>query len=176
MVCFGVIVAKSISLTLNLKIMNKLLLMICAALVTSGVVAQQQSTVTDEELARYATVMDSVDAMSATVRNTLADMIKENGKITVARYNELSKIVNDEAKLAEAKATPEEVSFLKEVALKKQAETARINETYQSMAKEYVTVPVFNKVKKALETEPELKVKYDSLITEMAKDNPDGKQ
>lgn len=151
--------------------MNKLYI-IFAACLSTGALAQQPSTVTDEELTKYATVMDSVNAMSATARNTLADMIKENGKITAARYNELSKFADDEAKLVEAKATPEEISFIKEVAAKKQEETTRINETYQSMAKEYVTVPVFNKVKKALETEPELKMKYDSLISELAKDNP----
>ncbi len=157
--------------------MKKLVFIICATLLTTSGFAQQQqqTTVSDEELTKYATVMDSVNAMSATARNILADMIKENGQITAARYNELSKISGDEAKLAEAKATPEEISFLKEVAVKKEEETARINETYQSMAKEYVTVPVFNKVKKALETEPELKVKYDSLITELGKDNPQNK-
>lgn len=147
--------------------------MVFGCLLCAGAFGQvQQSAVTDEELTKYATVMDSVNAMSASARNALADMIKENGSISATRFNELSDIADDSTKLAAANVTPEEIAFLKELDAKKEEETARINEAFQSMAKEYVTVPVFNKVKKALETEPELKMKYDSLIAELGKDNP----
>ena len=139
----------------------------------TGMAIGQDSEVTEEELIRYATAIDSINEMSASVRMMLSDLVKDSPGITPTRYNELSKIANDEAKLAQAKATPEEIAVLKEVADKKAEETARINETYQTLAKEYVTPPVFNKVKKALAEEPELKVRYDSLITEMSKDNPD---
>jgi hypothetical protein len=132
----------------------------------------QDAKVTDEELVRYVTAIDSINEMSAEVRTKLAEIVKDNPDITAARYNELSKIADDEAKLAEAKATPEELAVLKEVADMKAEETARINETYQTLAKEYVTAPVFNKVKKALAQEPEIKMRYDSLLTEMSKDNP----
>ena len=142
-------------------------------LFATGSAFAQETKVTEEELVRYATAMDSINEMSASVRLKLSDMVKDNPAITAARYNELSKIANDEAKLSEAKATPEEIAVLKEVADKKAEETTKINETYQTLAKEYVTPPVFNKVKKALASEPELKVRYDSLMTEMSKDNPD---
>jgi hypothetical protein len=137
--------------------------------------AQEKKVVTDDELIRYATAIDSINEMSASVRIKLSEMVKENPDITPARYNELSKIANDDTKLAAANATPKEIEAIRQVAEVKAEETARINETYQSLAKEYVTPPVFNKVKKALAEEPEVKVKYDSLITEMSKDNPDNK-
>ncbi len=92
--------------------------------------------------------------------------------MNASRYNDLSKIAKDEAKLTEAKATPEEIEFLKAVAAKKEEGTANINAAFQSLAKEYVGVAVFNKVKKALATDLELKTKYDSLMDEMKKDNP----
>jgi hypothetical protein len=152
----------------------KRIIFICAAMVATGLQTFAQETkVTDEELVRYATAVDSINEMSASVKMRLSEMVKDNPEITPARYNELSKIVGDDAKLAEAKATPEEIAAVKKVAEVKAEETKRINETYQSLAKEYVTAPVFNKVKRALAAEPELKVKYDSLITEMSKDNPD---
>jgi hypothetical protein len=132
----------------------------------------QEAKVNDEELMRYAVTMDSINEMSAAFRVTIEEMVKNSEAITPSRYNELSKVANDDAKLAEAKATPEEIAFVKEVAAKKAEETAKINETYQTLAKEYVTAAVFNKVKKALAEEPELKTRYDSLITEMSKDNP----
>lgn len=131
-----------------------------------------KTTVTDQELLKYATVMDSVNELSASVRLELADMVKNDTVMNAARYNDLSKIIDDEAKLAEAKATPAEIAFVKEVAAKKDQETAKINATYQSLAKDYVTVPVFNKVKKALALDPLLKNRYDSLMVELGKDNP----
>jgi hypothetical protein len=153
--------------------MNKTFATVVIAALTFSQLHGQDVKVTDEELIKYAVTMDSINEMSASVRNMIADMVKESNTITVARYNELSKISSDSVKLAEAKATPEEIAFLKEVADRKAEETARINETYQLLAKEYVTAPVFNKVKKALEQEPELKTRYDSLMTEMGRDNPD---
>jgi hypothetical protein len=129
--------------------------------------------VTDQELMKYAELMDTVNEMSAAVRDVLADMVVQNDSIDGARFNELSKIIDDDAKLAEAKATPAEIEFIKKVAAKKEEETARINATYQSLAKEYVTVPVFNKVKKALGADPVLKTRYDSLMVELGKDDPE---
>lgn len=151
--------------------------LIAVILMVTGitVLAQEKKEVTDDELIRYATAMDSINEMSASVRIKLAEMVKENPDITPSRYNELSKIAGDDAKLAAANATPKEIEVIRQVAEVKAEETARINETYQALAKEYVTPTVFNKVKKALIEEPGVKVRYDSLITEMSKDNPENR-
>ncbi len=131
----------------------------------------QDAAVSEEELTKYATVMDSVTEMSIEVQATLNTMVKESEVMTGARYNELSKIVSNEAKLAEAAATPEEIAFMKEVAEKKKTETLKINQAFQSLAKDYLGAATYNKVKKALVSDAVLKQKYDSLIEEMAKDN-----
>jgi hypothetical protein len=96
-------------------------------------------------------------------------MVKANEGLTNARYNELSKIMNDEAKLAAAKATPEEIAFMKQVAEKKSEGTAEITQTFQTLAKEYVGAASFNKIKKALATDTELKSKYQSMLDELEK-------
>ncbi len=134
----------------------------------------QDAIVSDEELTKYATVMDSVAEMSAAVQAALSDMVKESGVMSGTRYNELSKIASDEAKLAEAKATPEEIAFLNEVAEKKKTETLKINQAFQSLVKENLGGATYNKVKKALAADAALKAKYDSLIEELAKDNQVG--
>ena len=101
--------------------------------------AQTESAeITDDELEKYAVTMDSVNDMKTTLLKDIEAMVKDNEKMTNARYNELSKIVDDQAALAKAKATPEEIAFMKEVAAKKEEGTAKIQETFQSMAKEYV--------------------------------------
>jgi Ca2+-binding EF-hand superfamily protein len=57
------------------------------------------------------------------------------------------------------------------VAEKKKEETLKINKAFQSLAKDYLGAATYNKVKKALSTNPELKKQYDALISEMEKDN-----
>lgn len=141
-------------------------------LFTISAALAQETTVSDEELTKYATAMDSINEMSADVKIMITDMVKNGSAMTATRYNEISKIISDETKLAEAKATPEEISFVKEVATKRDEEAAKINLAFQSLAKDYVGAATYNKVKKALASDPELKGKYDSLMTEMAKDNP----
>ena len=142
------------------------------SLITISSAFSQDNSVTEEELMRYATAMDSINEMSAEVIVLITDMVKNTELMNAVRYNELSKIIDDETKLTEANATPEEISFIKEVAEKKDSATAHINEAFQSLAKDYVTVPTYTKVKKALSTDAALKEKYDALMTELAKDNP----
>jgi hypothetical protein len=144
-----------------------------AVLITTSAFSQNLA-VTDDELLKYATAMDSVTAMQANVRQELGKMIADKGVMDVQRYNALNKIANDPVQLEAAKATPEEVAFIKEVNAKQQAEVDKIKTTYQSLAKDYVTPKVFNKVKKAVDTDPQVKKRYDSLMVELKKDNPTG--
>jgi hypothetical protein len=83
--------------------------------------------------------------------------------MSVTRYNELFKISDNETKLAEAKATPEELKFVKDVAEKRKEELARINATYQGLAKDYVGLKAFNAIKKSLTTDQEVKSKYENI-------------
>jgi len=148
------------------------LIAFCATIISSQALSQNLA-VSDQELLKYATVIDSVNEMSASVRLELADMVKKGNTImTTARYNELSKIIGDQAQLQTAKATPEEIEFVKQVVAKKTEEMDRISNTYQTLAKDYVTPAIFNKVKKALTNDPILKKRYDSLMLELAKDDP----
>jgi predicted nucleic acid-binding Zn-ribbon protein len=141
-------------------------------LVAVAPVAAQDAAVTDDELKRYATAMDSINEMTAALKARITDMVRNGKVITGSRYNELSKIVADEAKLAEAKATEDEIAFVKQVAATREEETAKINSAFQNLAKEYVGAAVYNKVKKALASDAQLKEKYDALMSELAKDNP----
>jgi hypothetical protein len=132
-----------------------------------------QSEVSDEELEKYAVTMDSVEDMKASLLEDITEMVKANDKMTNARYNDLSKIADDEAALKEAKATPEEVAFIKEVAAKKEEGTKKIQETFQSMAKEYVGASSYNKIKDALKTNPELKKRYETQLDKLGGDDSD---
>jgi len=134
-------------------------------------VAQANNPVTSEELMRYATAMDSVDGMTRRVIDAVTERVKNGAALSASRYNELSKIANDSTQLAAANAKPEEVAALKEIIAFKDAETAKINQTFQSLAKDYVGAATFNKVKRALAADPALKQKYDSIISTLSPPN-----
>ncbi|WKZ61476.1 MAG: hypothetical protein QY309_08275 [Cyclobacteriaceae bacterium] len=134
-----------------------------------GVFAQDE--VTEEELKKYAVVMDSIDNMKEDLINTISEMVKNNEKVTAARYNDLSKIINDETKLAEAEATPEEVEAIKEILKFKDEGTAKIQETFKTLATEFVGAAVYNKVKKAIAENAETKAKYQELLAELNKED-----
>ncbi len=134
---------------------------------TTKATTASKATFTDEDLKKYAVTMDSVKGMQLTLNEIIAEMVQKNTVMPVQRYNELFKIADDQAKLAEKQATPEEVKFLKDVADKRAEEMARVNATYQALVKEYVGVKTFNAIKKSLETDQELKAKYDNMTKEL---------
>ncbi|MDH4057513.1 MAG: hypothetical protein OEU76_02055 [Cyclobacteriaceae bacterium] len=128
-------------------------------------------SVTDEELRKYAVVMDSVDHMSKNLLETITELVMSNDQISAARYNDLNKIIDDEAKLKEAEATPEEIAAVKEVVKRKEEETAKIQEIFMTLATEYVGAATYNKVKKALGSDPDTKTRYEAILAELTKDN-----
>jgi hypothetical protein len=136
-----------------------------------SVSAQDAAAVTDDELKKYAVAMDSVSELQVALNGEIKEMVTSNASMPVQRYNELFKVINDEAKLIEASATSEEIRFVKDVIAKKEEGMAKIKQTYQSLAKEYVGASAFNKVKNALSADPALKSKYQTMLEELSKDN-----
>ena len=121
------------------------------------------SSITDEDLKKYAITMDSIESMQETLREIVAETVQKNTVTTVARYNQLFKITDDPAKLKEAQATPEEIEFLKQVEDLRTINIARINATYQDLAKEYVGIKAFNAIRKSLESDQTLKARYETV-------------
>ena len=125
---------------------------------------QGDASISDEDLKKYAVTMDSVNGMKQSLLSEITKKVQGNTAITVSRYNELYKVIGDEVKLAEAKATPEEIAFVKEVDAFKNEGAAKINEQFQKLAKEYVGVATFNKIKNSLATDNDLKSRYDQIL------------
>lgn len=146
----------------------KALFMFLMVSMMSTMAFAQDDAITDEDLRKYAVAMDSIENMKTHLIETITEMVKGNEEVSAARYNDLSKIIDDEAKLKEAEATPVEIEFVKSVAAKKEEETAKINEAFQSLAVDYIGAKTYNAVKKALKEDPALKTKYDAMVDELA--------
>jgi len=166
--------------------MKKILFLFCITFAASVVSAQEQNAtgdssnvstatsgdaaqagITDEELKKYAITMDSVNDMKQSLLNQITTMVKENEKMTAGRYNELSKIIEDETKLTEAKATPEEIAFIKEVSRVKDEGAQAISDTFQKLAQDFVGAKTYNEIKNSLPTDDELKKRYDQIFSEV---------
>ena len=145
------------------KVLVPCLLMLMAL----GSKAQTSSEITDEDLKKYAITMDSVEAMQETLREVVAETVRNNKVMPISRYNEIFKYTDDEAKLKEVNATPEEVAFLKQIADLRKVNIERINATYQSLAKDYVGLKAFNAIRKSLNSDQELKARYDNLAKDI---------
>lgn len=147
----------------------KVLFLFLMVSMMSTVVNAQDDAITDEDLKKYAVSMDSIEHMKARLIETITEMVKGNEEVSAARYNELSKLIDDEAKLKEAEATEVEVEFVKAVAAKKEVETAKINAAFQSLAVDYIGAKTYNAVKKALKDDAQMLTKYNAIMAGLTK-------
>lgn len=150
----------------------RLIKMIMAVVFTSISLLSTAQTakpaVTDEDLRKYAVTQDSVKGMQQTLTQIISENVQTNTVMTVARYNELFKLGDDQAKLTAVKATPEEIAFIKEIADLRQYNIERINTAYQALAKDYVGLKAFNTIRKSLDSDPNLKSRYEAIAQELA--------
>ena len=146
---------------------SKVLVPCLLLLIAVGSRAQTSTDIKDEDLKKYAVTMDSVEAMQESLRELVAERVRANTVMPVTRYNELFKIAADEAKLKEASATAEEVKFLQEIDDLRKVNIERINATYQALAKDYVGLKTFNAIRKSLQSDQQLKARYDNLSKDM---------
>jgi len=146
---------------------TKVLIPCLLLFVAMGSKAQTSAEITDEDLQKYVVTMDSVEGMQESLRKLVAETVQTNKVMPVARYNELFKITEDEAKLKAANATPEEIAFLKQIDDLRKVNIERINASYQALAKDYVGLKTFNAIRKSLQSDQQLKARYDNLSKDM---------
>src|SRR5688572_18765662 len=149
-------------------------IMLCQAQTTQNSAAGAKPAFTDDDLKKYAITMDSIKGMQETLQQIIAETVQKNTVMSVQRYNQLFKLTGDQAKLTEAGATPEEIAFLKEVSELRTTNTARINSTYQALAKDYVGLKTFNAIKKSLDADPNLKTRYEAISKEVSSTGSSG--
>ena len=134
---------------------------------TLSAVAQEEAPITDEELTKYAVVMDFADQEKERLKNDYNAMIQaeelmQGGK----RFKELKSAGDDEAKLAELEATPEEIEAFNKIETANNENIAGFKEAYTTKIKdkEQLGAGLYNKITKALKTDEELKTRYTTIL------------
>ena len=131
---------------------------------------EAEEEITDEEIAKFAAMEDSVMAFYEQKNVELVTMIKENEVIEGAgRYNEIKDAWEDEAKLAEIEITDEEKAAYEAILEFMGSLSTEVREMKIGLIKndDVLGIATYNKVNKAMKVNPEVKEKVDSLMAEL---------
>ncbi|MEM7549832.1 MAG: hypothetical protein AAF363_09160 [Bacteroidota bacterium] len=132
--------------------------------------AQEEDPISDEELKKYALVMDFADVEKKKLQDSYNELIQshelmDGGK----RFVEIKEAKGDEAKMEELAITEEELAAYEEIEAKNEENIATFKEAYTAKIKdkEVLGAGIYNSVRKALKSDEELKTRYEAIITEI---------
>jgi len=147
---------------------NVLVVGILAMMAFQNSVFAQDTEVSDEDLAKYAIVMKWAADEKKSMGTTYNGWIKEKKEmIKSAKFNELRNA--DKANtLAEAEATEEELAAFNEIQVKYKEMTTSFKEIYTGKIKEDIGAGLYNRLKKSLKTDTDMKVRYEAILAGLA--------
>lgn len=168
----------------NLKTreMNKLYLFFMMGFMLAGnLYAQEEDTVTDEELRKYAEVMAWADDEKEDLEAMYNDLIRENELMNGGkRFVEIKGAIDDSVKLAELEVSEEEMIAYNKIEEENEANVAKFKEVYTEKIKdkEVLGASTYNKVGKALKNDEEVKARYEEILAEvkMSSEDDDGEE
>lgn len=144
--------------------MRKMKLLIAALLmgVVVNVSNAQSEEITDENLRRYALLMESVDAMKAEISVSLNEMIKNQEGMTGKRFSELSKGEGDAA-------TEFETKFMATIEEMKAERIEAIKEVNQLLATKMLPDggKAYKAIKAAISSDDEVKARYEVILAKI---------
>jgi len=149
--------------------MKKLVMFLMMSFMFVQVFAQD-TEISEEDMLKFATVEDSTAAFLEGKQAELEEMIKNDPTLGgAARYNQMKAAWGNEQKLSEINATEEE----KEAYQKIQSSIENLGKevvkfkTEMIMNPEVLGAATYNKVKKAMDSDPSVKEQVNSLIAEL---------
>ncbi|WP_317174862.1 hypothetical protein [Pararhodonellum marinum] len=135
-----------------------------------NVIAQDTEEITDEELAKFAAMEDSVLAFYEMKNEELITMIKENEVIDGAgRYNDIKAAWGNEEKMAEIEVTEEEKTAYQEILDFMGSLSEEVRDLKVGLIKDedVLGAATYNKINNAIKSNPEVKEKVDNLIAQL---------
>ncbi len=139
-----------------------LLIAVMSMLLTGLVNAQD---ISNENLRRYAIMMETVDAMKQEISDLTNEMIKNQEGMDGKRYLELAKAGGDAAKLDAAGAKDYEKKFMELVTKMQDERKQAISDVVSIMATKMLPDggKVYKDIKAGLESDAELKARYEAI-------------
>ncbi len=136
-----------------------------ALLLINTVAYAQEEEVSDADLEAYAALILKIDEMKAEAKTSFGEMVKSHELMDAGRrYNAIKKAKGDEAKLAEIKATPEELAAFEELVGKQKEASANIKSFLGTNVKEGIGAKMYNIIKKKIKSDEAFKARYDKAF------------
>ena len=154
----------------SVKLKNSLLVfgLLIACLTICPKTIAQDTDVTTEELTQYAQVTAKIDSLKADMKAKISEAVKSNEQMDGGKmYNQLNKAKGDEAKIAETGATEEQLAAYAQIQEEIKTYKATFKEQYTAVVKDEIGAGTYNKVKKALKADAEIKSQYDEIVASM---------
>ena len=98
-----------------MKLMKYVAAVCMLSMVSTGVFAQDETEITDDQLYRYAIMQEVINLMKKDISVEINKIIKAQEGMTGTRYKELAATKDDEAKLQAIDAKEWEIRFLKQI-------------------------------------------------------------
>ena len=143
------------------------LLAVVMLLSVTNTQAQDEEPLTDEELKKYALVMDYAEQEKERLKDDYNEMIQAEELMDGGRrFKELSAAGDDEEKLAEIEATDEEIEVYNKIVAANNENIEAFKTAYTEKIKdnEQLGAALYNRITKELKSDEELKARYTAIF------------
>ncbi|MCH7513055.1 MAG: hypothetical protein IH947_03800 [Bacteroidetes bacterium] len=153
-----------------MKLMKYVAAVCMLSMVSTGVFAQDETEITDDQLYRYAIMQEVINLMKKDISVEVNKIIKAQEGMTGKRYKELAATKDDEAKLQAIDAKDWEIRFLKQIDDFKSKRIASIKTVNSELATKMVgdRGKDYKRIKDQLKSDESFKSRYDSIVASVS--------
>lgn len=139
-------------------------------LFTVNQVKAQDAEISDENLYRYALMMEVVESMKKEISDKTNEMIRDQEGMTGQRYLELAKTGGDEAKLTAIEAKDFEKKFFELVNNMQEEHKEAISDVLNTLANKMINggAKNYKAIRDALDSNADIKARYDAIQQQIA--------
>ncbi|MEQ8903731.1 hypothetical protein [Ekhidna sp.] len=143
--------------------MKKVLLLICLVAGINMVNAQDETSFSDEELTKYATVMVWAEVEKERMTEVYNGWINNDEVLEAARFVEIKSANGDSLKLQEIEATDDEIMAFQQIQVDYDSMTSSFKEVYIGKIKGDIGAGLYNTLKKELKSSEGTKARYQEI-------------
>ncbi|MEP1033134.1 hypothetical protein [Ekhidna sp.] len=154
--------------------MKKVLLIVCFIAGFGMAMAQEETTFTDEDLTKYATVMVWAGIEKGKMTEIYNGWIRDNEILDAIRYREIKQAEDDSVKLQEIAVTLIELDAYNRIKMQHDSIMSSFISVLKAEIKETIGKGLYKELKKVLKSDVDVKARYkviyDGLMDEQGLD------
>ncbi|WP_420315771.1 hypothetical protein [Ekhidna sp.] len=143
--------------------MKKILFLMFLVVGIGTISAQDEVEFSEEDYTKYATVMLWAEMEKERMTGVYNDWINNDEALAAARFVEIKSAKGDSVKLQEIEVTTEELTAFETIQVNYDSMTASFKEVYIGKIKEDIGAGLYNKLKKALKADANIKTQYKAV-------------